>query len=76
MARHQINNLKNIKEPYRCLSLSVIAHAFVEDSPSSRRWLMSENGSLNMWCEMARIDIDHLHRRVREVQLGKSNGVR
>ena len=64
--RQQINNLKNIYDPYRCLALLIIAHDYFEDTPSSCRWLQSDDKWLKFWCEAAEISLDELHKRMLE----------
>jgi hypothetical protein len=64
--KQQLNNLKNIRDPYRCLSLAVVANAIAEDSPDSVRWLQGQSEGLRFWCEAAQIPIDKLHKRMRE----------
>lgn len=73
MSRQQINNLKNIKVPERCLALAVIARAKVDaDGNGTRgiaacRWLQSHDAYLLFWCEAAQIPVSKLHKRMMEV---------
>jgi hypothetical protein len=68
--RQQLNNLKNIHDPYRCLSLAVLANAYSEAKRNndrgidSCRWLQGNSASLLFWCEAAQVPVEKLHRRM------------
>ena len=72
MGRQQLNNLKNIRDPYRCLALAVIANAFSEASGNGKksweacRWLQGHSKDLRFWCEAAQVPVEKLHRRMME----------